>query len=127
MITVVNLAGDMSRPSFYTMPTGDNPFILLANDDARSRKLEILVRFRNERDASLSLSLFEQLSGKLFLERNLQAKVPDRIMALTVADILGRNDLLVATHARSSGVSTVSLAPSAGTFDFKSVQVAFHF
>ncbi len=127
MITVVNLAGDMSRPSFYTMPTGDNPFILLANDDARSRKLEILVRFRNERDASLSLSLFEQLSGKLFLERNLQAKVPDRIMALTVADILGRNDLLVATHARSSGVSTVSLAPSAGTFDFKSVQSLFTF
>jgi len=127
MITVVTFTGDHTRPALYTMPTGDNPYVLLANDDPRSRKLEILVRYRSERDASLSLSLFEQLSGKLFLERNLKAKVPNRITALTVADILGRNDLLVATHDRSSRLSTISLAPSSGTFDFRNPQSLFAF
>lgn len=127
MVTVVNLPADLSRPSFYAMPTGENPYVLLANDDPRSRKLEILVRYKNEHDRSLSLSLFEQLSGKLFLERNLQAKVPHRITALTVADILGHNDLLVATHDRSSGMSTVSLASSSGAFDFKNIHSLFAF
>jgi hypothetical protein len=125
LITVVNFSGDVTRPLFYTMPTGQNPYVLLANDDPRSRKLKILVRYRNEKDASISLSLFEQLNGKLFLERNLKAKIPHRITALTVADILGQNDLLVATHDRASGTSTVSLASSAGTFDFKNVRSLF--
>jgi hypothetical protein len=127
LITVADLAGDLTHPSFYAMPTGDNPYVLLAHDDPRSRKLEFLVRYRNERDASISLSLFEQLSGKLFLERNLQAKVPHKITALTVADILGRDDLVVATHDRASGLSTVSLAASTGTFDFGNVQSLFSF
>ncbi len=127
MITVVNVAGDLSRPSFYAMPTGNNPYVLLANDNPRSRKMEILVRYKNERDASISLSLFEQLNGKLFLERNLQARIPHRITALTVADILGRNDILVATHDKSAAVSTISLASSAGTFDFGNVRSLFTF
>ena len=126
-ITVVDLAGDLAHPSVYSMPTGDNPFVLRGHDEPRTRKLEILVRYKNPTDASLSLSLFEQLSGKLFLEHSLHAKVPHRISALTVADILGHNDLVVATHDRSSGFSTVSLVRSAGTFDFKDVQPLFSF
>jgi hypothetical protein len=127
LITVVNLFGDLTHPAFYAMPTGDNPYVLRANDDPRTRKFEILVRYKNERDASLSLSLFEQLSGKLFLERNLHAKVPHRIMALTAADIIGHNDLVVATHDRASGLSAVSLVRSSGKFEFKNVQPLFSF
>ena len=128
-ITVIHLADEISRSVTFAIPTGINPYVLGAREDSITRNLEIFVRNSDPRDASASLSLFNQISGQQFLERSLRPSLPNKILALTVDDFTSNrtNDLVFATHDKISRKSTISIAPSSAGFDFKNIKRLFSY
>ncbi len=128
-IAVVDLNRDLGRSVKFSVPTSAQPYALYASNSRESSDLEILVRSRNPRDGSVSLSLFEQLSGRQFLERSLQANLPNRITALTVADFLekGLYDMVFATADKRERTTSIFLASGSTSFDFKTVKRLYEF
>lgn len=82
MIGVVSWTDSPGHATSFAIPTGTQPYALYAWQDTAS--LSILVRYPPRGTTPVSLSLFEQLSGKQFLERSVRASLPDRISAVTV-------------------------------------------
>lgn len=128
-IAVVHLVPAVERSITYAMPTGKNPHVLLGNIDSVSHTLQILVRYEVPRAGSVSLSLFEQLSGRRFLERSLQPDLPTRISALTALDFSGRDylDLIFAVANRVSKQTTVAMARGGPGFTFLPARPLFAF
>jgi len=75
-----------------------------------SLSLRVLVRYPPRGDASVSLSLFEQLGGRQFLERSLRASLPERLAAVTV-------DLAAASPYAVSFISTDKSAKASSLFE----------
>lgn len=123
-ISIIRLADDLAASTSISIPTGSNPIVVLAKEDSSGTGLEILVRHRNPRDGSVSLSLFEQLGGGQFLERSIRSNLPNRIIALAVEDITrnGQYDLILATHDQTSRRTTISIAPADGRFQFLGIK-----
>lgn len=81
-IDVVTWESDPSSATSLSIPTGPRPYTMRAWSDSLS--LRVLVRYPPRGDAPVSLSLFEQLGGRQFLERSLRASLPERLAAVTV-------------------------------------------
>jgi hypothetical protein len=76
-----------------------------------SGTVRVIVRYPPSAGATASLSRFEQISGRQFLERSLRASLPDRVSALTI-DRAGnsRQDIALITGERKAGRAFLSTA-----------------
>jgi hypothetical protein len=114
-IGVVSWGAPGKGTTTSSIPTGSMPYALDAwrNGD----ELNVLVRNGAHGTSPVSLSLFEQISGRQFLERNLRASLPARISALTVdrSDSDSYNVYFVRTD-RLSHQATVSFASAGRDF-----------
>ena len=128
-IAVIHLATEYERSISYAMPTGKNPRVLFGSVDSADHSLRILVRYEIPREASFSLSLFEQLSGRQFLERSLRADLPTRISALTVDDFTGQHnyDMVFAVNDKATKQTTIAFARGAPGFTFKAARPLFRY
>jgi hypothetical protein len=122
-IGIVHLNTDMTVSDVFTLPTGPKPHIVLAKHDSSSGHLELLTRYTNPGDASLSLSLFTQISGGQLVERNIRASLTGRITALTAGEFLGagRYELVFATHDALQRQTSLSFALPDREFDFTTI------
>jgi hypothetical protein len=114
-IGVVSWGGPGKGTTTSSIPTVSLPYALDAwrNGD----ELNVLVRNGAHGSNPVSLSLFEQISGHQFLERNLRASLPARISALTVdrSDSDSYNVYFVRTD-RVSHQATISFASAGRDF-----------
>ena len=128
-ITVVSIEKDLNKPQSFSLPTGSHPYIAVAKEDSSSKHLEVLTRYTDPKDGSLSLSLFNQIGGGQFIEKSLRASLPGRITALTIDDYSGsgKYELVFVTHDKLTKQFTVSVAFASQGFDFKSVKPLLSF
>jgi len=128
-ISIVSFSGDMNTMNVSAIPTGSNPHIVFANQDSMSGQFEVLARHGSSKDASLSLSLFRQISAGQFVEQSLRASLPGRITALTIDSYSGSGnyELFFITHEKAMRQSALSVAFSEQGFDFKAVKSLFSF
>jgi FG-GAP-like repeat len=128
-ITIVGVNNDLTKSQSFSLPTGSRPFVVVAKEDFSSRHLEILTRYTNLKDGSLSLSLFSQIGGGQFIERSLRASLPGRIAALTIDTFSesGSYELVFVTHDKVMKQSTVSIAFPGQGFEFKTVKPVLSF
>ncbi|MFN0158846.1 MAG: FG-GAP repeat domain-containing protein [Bacteroidota bacterium] len=126
-LTVIKFKQNPSGHESFTIPAGVNPYVVLAREDSGS--LEILVRYSAMPARTPSLSLFEQISGRQFVERSLRANLPNWIVALTVDDLTGNGkyDLVCATHSEASRTTIVSVGSTKREFDFTTIQKTFEY
>ena len=129
MLTVVRLSDTMNHSPSFTIPTGSNPYVLLATEDSATGDLELLVRYSNPQDGSRSLSLFEQIGKGQFLERSIRSDAPKTISGLTVGVLGGKGEyeLVFVSNDRTSKKSTISVALSASNFTFASSTPLFSY
>ena len=128
-VTIIRLADEVDRSTSFSIPTGSNPFVLFAKSDSSTNQLEMFVRHTSSKGKSLSVSLFEQISSRQFLERSLRPNLAFTILALTVDALKqgGPNDLVFVTHDQSSKQSTLSVGLGGEGFDFKEVSPLLSF
>jgi hypothetical protein len=128
-ISIVRISDDVTASGVFTLPTGSNPYIVLAKQDSISGHLELLTRYSNSSDGSLSLSFFRQITGGQLIERNIRASLTGRITALTVDDFSGSDqyELVFVTHDKTTKQSTLSVAVPTQGFDFKTVKQILSF
>jgi hypothetical protein len=115
------------RASSFSVPTGSHPSVLRAWQQPGT--LTILVRNRDKDGGAVSLSLFEQISGRQFLERSLRTNIPEQLLAVT-ADRQGDSSSYSVAFARAdkaTGTSTVSYAIVDPSFFVQAVVPAFSF
>jgi len=117
--------GDLSRPDLIVMRTGPEPRIQYAAVEGTPPLLHLLVRSTVEGGpGSVALSLFEQLRDDQFLERQFLARFPRQITALAVGAFEGGRtpDAILATYDHARQRTALSIAPSRGAFEFRTVE-----
>jgi len=122
-IAAIRMTEGIPGSPLYLVETGPHPYVLHAELDPVTSFLNVLVRTRENGAASVSVSLFEQISGDRFLESKYRAALPSRVKALAVGDFTGnrRQDLVVVSEEPASSSSTLSLALGARGYDYSSV------
>jgi len=126
-IGVVTLDFMSRRASSFSVPTGPRPSVLRAWQQPGT--LTVLVRNQDKDGGAVSLSLFEQISGRQFLERSLRTNIPEQLLAVT-ADRQRDSSSYSVVFARadkSTGTSTVSYAIADPSFFVQTVVPAFSF
>lgn len=125
--SVITLADDISRSGMFSVPTGADPFVVVARRD--STGLQFVVRHKNSKDRSYMLSLFDQISQRQFIERSLRSTLPTKILALNVSVGVapGTFELLFATNDNVSRHTTISQAVSDSGMQFRSVRPIFSY
>jgi hypothetical protein len=110
----------MTHPVRFTIPTASDPSILSVLERDAEQGLRILVRSRGGPQQSIAFSVFEQLTGKTFLEKTFQATLPVAIRSLTIGDLTGngRTDLVLATYDRVGRRTSISLAEAGRDFSY---------
>lgn len=110
-LTVVSLSHEISKSASAVIPTGPNPSLVSVQDDTATGHLTFLIRNISDRDGSISLSRFEQIGQRQFIETSLRARIPGSITALTADDFNAdsKNDLVFATHDKPLKQSSLSL------------------
>lgn len=128
-ISIVRLADEPGSSTVVTLPSGPNPYVVFARRDSSSDRLELLARYLDAKDGSISLSLFSQIGGGNFLERSIRPKFQGRVSALTVDDFsqAGMYELAFVTHDKSTKQSTLSIAVPVHEFDFKAIKQVLTF
>lgn len=123
-ISVVNIA-DLARPVSFAIPTARDPAVLVGIRKAADRGLRILVRSLGGRQESSSFSVFEQLSGKSFLEKSFEAYLPTAIRSLTTTNISGTisPDLVVMWHEKSTRRTNLSYAAADQDLSYNSTRL----
>jgi hypothetical protein len=126
-LTVVRIADDVLRSQSYTVPTGSNPYVLLALEQGNTGLLELIVRY--SRKGGRSVSLFEQLGPAQFLERSLRFSPNNPVGTVTVGDFTGsgRYDLLYSSYDGSSRRTSVSIAFAEPGFSFRTLNRIFSY
>ena len=125
--SVITLADDISRSRMFSVPTGADPFVVVARRDTTG--LQFVVRHQNPKDRTYMLSLFDQISQRQFVERSLRSTLPTKILALNVSVGVapGTFDLLFATNDKASRQTTISQAVSDSGMQFRSVRPMFSY
>ncbi len=113
-VSVLTLGTSPLRASLMTIPTGSQPYVLHAWTDSAS--LNILLRYPRQERHEVSLSLFEQINGRQFLERSLHFSPTERIAAATIERTPGAPAFTVAyvtsnSAARSSTIQSAAATP----------------
>jgi hypothetical protein len=119
-VTILNLDNDNVPSESFSVSTGIEPYVLLANKG--NDRLKFLVRYKSGKDRSYLLSLFEQINSKQFVERSLRPMVPTRIVAMTVNEDAntGSYELLFATNEKR--ITTIYGAISKEQMEFGPAQ-----
>jgi len=125
-ISVVEIPqGDLTKSELIVIGTGSQPRIQYAAVARTPAQLRMLVRSNADGGpGAVALSLFEQLRGDQFLERQFSARFPRRITAMAAGEFQGSGapDLVLATYDRTKQRTTLSLAPSRGSLEFTTVE-----
>ena len=121
-LSVIRLR-DATHPVSFTIPTATDPSILSVLQRDPEQALRILVRSRGGPQQSTTFSVFEQLTGKTFLEKTFQTSLPVAIHSLAVGDVTGngRTDLIFASYDREGRTTSVSCAPAGQDFSYQKV------
>jgi hypothetical protein len=121
-LSVVRLR-EATHPVSFTIPTATDPAVLSVLQRDAEQGLRILVRSRGGPQQSTTFSVFEQLTGKTFLEKTFQTSLPVAIRSLAVGEVTGngRTDLIFATYDRGSRTTSVSYAPAGQDFSYQKI------
>ncbi len=126
-VTVLIFADNAQQPKAFSVPTGNMPFVVSANHE--SDKLNFLVRSRRTNEKTFSLSLFEQLSPRQFVERSLRPTLPTTMVAVNITEeqSQGAFRLLFATNDRNTRRTTVWAGRSDNTFEVTTTSPLFSY
>lgn len=118
-----------NEPSVFYIPTAPDPVVLRALHRRSSEPLRILVSSRGGAQQAATFSLFEQLTGRNFLEKTFTTVLPTAFRGITTASITNGTgtDLLFLTADRSGKRYTLSCASAGEGFDYRSVQTVLSF
>lgn len=127
-LSVVSTA-TWENPSVFSIPTAADPVVLRALQRRREDPLRILVSSRGGAQQSATFSLFEQLTGRNFLERTFTTVLPTAFRGIATASVIGGNgtDLLFLTADRSGRKYTLSCASAGEDFGYGTVQALLSF
>ena len=116
-----------NAPAVFSIPTAADPVILRALRRSREEPLRILVRSRGGAQESATFSLFEQLTGKTFLEKTFTTVLPTAFRGITTASISNGmgTDLVFLTADRAGKTYTLSCASPGEDFSYTKVQTLF--
>ncbi len=126
-VTVVSLADEIFRSRTEIVPTGLEPFAIFSRRD--SSFIRFAVRYKSARDQSASLSMFEQISQRQFLEQSVRSTAPTKIVALNLEDLGedGKFELLTASHDKGTRTTTVSSSVAQSGMNFGTSRTLFSF
>jgi hypothetical protein len=120
-ISALSFSGESESPKSYWIPSWSSPLLLdIAENAGGHNQLAIVVRYLPSFHSGVRVSLFEQLSGRQFLERTIRPSIQDQITAAAVHSVeeSGEFDLLF-TAPRANGDTSIvysSTAPSSLRF-----------
>ncbi|MBX2992210.1 MAG: VCBS repeat-containing protein [Bacteroidetes bacterium] len=126
-VTVVTVADNARQSKAFSVPTGNMPFVVSANHE--SDELKFLVRSRRANEKAYSLSLFEQISQRQFVERSLRPTLPTTIAAVNITEEQkhGTFRLLFATNDRTTKRTTVWAGTSDNSFEVTTTSPLFSY
>jgi len=112
-----------NAPAVFSIPTASDPVVLRAVHRTREEPLRVLVRSRGGAQQSATFSLFEQLTGKTFLEKTFTTVLPTAFRGIATASITDTSgtDLVFLTANRSAKNYTLSCASAGADFDYRKV------
>lgn len=128
-ITVCLIDSAISRSRSLSLRTAANPYVVFARENSQIPAFEMVVRYKETKNGSLAMSLFEQMSDGKFIEKNLTANFPNRVLALTVDDVTdnGHYDLVFASREKTSPRTTIEFGVADSTFNFRTVKRLFSY
>jgi hypothetical protein len=120
---------DWNTPQVFSIPTAADPVVLRALHHKPEEPLRLLVRSRGGAQASATFSLFEQLTGKNFLEKTFTTLLPTAFRGITAASRSGDtgSDLIFLTSDRTGKNYTLSYAGAGTDFNYRDVRPFFTF
>jgi len=126
-VSVVELGEEPEASVPLSVPTGDEPYVLYATEEAG--RLKFIVRYRARRDRSFLFSLFEQVSASKFVEQGLRTTSSMPIVALTVSPgaNIGSYDFVYATHNTKANETTIWHSTSSAGVSFPAPTEMFSF
>ena len=126
-VGVLTLQDDPLRATSFSIPTGPEPRVLHAWEDTSA--LRILLRYGGRGSGPLSLSLFEQIGGRQFLERAFRASLPERLTAVSMEQEAGREGYTIAfvSSEGQNGKCSLSLADVSQLFSTGPVKQSLTF
>ncbi len=128
-ITVSHIDSLINSSNSVSLRTASNPYVVLVKESPFTTGLEMVVRYNETKTASVGMSLFEQIGNGKFVENNLTANFPNRVLAMTADDITGNGqyDLVFASREKLSPRTTIEFATAGAKFNFRSVERLFSF
>jgi hypothetical protein len=122
-LSVISLT-DLTHPSSFSIPTASDPAVLHVLRRPGEEGLRILVRSRGGRQQSTTFSVFEQLTGKTFLEKSFQASLPTAIRSLTTSNVASSVplDLVLLTYERTTRKTIISYVAADQDLSYKRIQ-----
>ncbi len=126
-VSVVELGEESESSVPLSVPTGNEPYVLYATEDAG--RLKFIVRYRARRDRSFLFSLFEQVSASTFVEQSLRTASSMPIVALAVnpGANIGSYDFVYATHNNKTNQTTIWHSTSTAGVSFPAPTEMFSF
>jgi hypothetical protein len=127
-ISVVSTS-EWNSPRVFSIPTAADPVVLRALHRKPEEPLRLLVRSRGGAQASATFSLFEQLTGRNFLERTFTTVLPTAFRGITAASLSSGkgSDLIFLTADRSGSSYALSYASAGTDFSYRDVRRFFTF
>jgi hypothetical protein len=121
--------GEWNAPRVFSIPTAADPVVLRALHRKPEEPLRLLVRSRGGAQASATFSLFEQLTGRNFLEKTFTTLLPTAFRGITAASFSAAkgSDLIFLTADRSGNNYTLSYASAGTDFNYRDVRPLFTF
>jgi hypothetical protein len=118
-----------NSPAVFSIPTAAEPVVLRALHRTSEEPLRILVRSRGGAQQSATFSLFEQLTGRTFLEKTFTTVLPTAFLGITTASISDTSgtDLVFLSADRSGTKYTLSYASAGEDFGYRKVQTILGF
>ena len=126
-VGVLTLQEDPLRATSFSIPTGPEPRVIHAWEDTSA--LRILLRYGARNAGARSLSLFEQIGGRQFLERALRASLPERLAVVSMEQEAGREAYTIAyvSSEGQNGKCSLSLADVSKQFSAGPVKQSLTF
>jgi hypothetical protein len=122
-VSILRLSAEGVPDSSMSLSTGAEPYVMRAHHSPAGG-LQVLVRYLRLPTGAVSLSLFEEIAGRRFIERSVRPSVPGRIVALTAGarTSAGRYDVFFAARGTDRGVYRIGAAVSSEGFDLRTVR-----
>ena len=106
--TVLGITADISAQFSVSFPAGLDARILSASTEPRTGWTTFLGRYRNREHHGYSVSLFEQIGDRVFVERGLSERLPPRVVAAAASQSSdSARSLFVVSYERRDRLSRV--------------------